>query len=220
MINIDYDKIYNIPQASSYQGSGVQLYRIVERLISKQSHDILDVGCGEGQFMSYIKSKRSVYIKGFDINRKKVVGCLSNDLDVFYCDITKHTFSSQYDTIIALQLLEHISNWQEILMNMINNAREVIVSVPYSEPEKPPIPCFHCHKLTNRSYHVNFLFTEETFRALLPNHKLFFKILKKSFFAKPSKRDFLKWFRYILSRLPGIQKKHFLIVRIMEEDQD
>lgn len=99
--------------------------------------DILEIGCGIGNFTEMITSYGNVY--AFDVDkfclettRKK----LKNKAKVGYGDIEKGKYffkRKKFDVIVCINVLEHIKNDKKALSNMINLLKRdgiLIILVP------------------------------------------------------------------------------------------
>ena len=51
-------------------------FQIITQLINKQSR-VLDVGCGDGGLMQYLKENKNVDIRGLEISKANVRKCIS-----------------------------------------------------------------------------------------------------------------------------------------------
>ena len=53
-----------------------QEFKIISNLINKNTR-VLDVGCGDGTLMEYLKNSRKIDIRGIEISKNNVQKCLS-----------------------------------------------------------------------------------------------------------------------------------------------
>ena len=82
-------------------------FRIISNLIEKNSR-ILDVGCGDGELMSFILNNISQDIRGIEISKTNVQKCISKGLTVIEGDAESDLFqfpASSLDFVIYLQYL-------------------------------------------------------------------------------------------------------------------
>ena len=108
-------------------------------LIRKTSGDIyskiLDVGCGGGILIKFLKENGFKDIYGIDISNKAIKICKKRGIkNVFIGDCTKMRFDkNMFDIIIAGDILEHIKN-EDIALNEFNRVLKkngkLIVFVP------------------------------------------------------------------------------------------
>ena len=102
----------NVFSIKEYENSSSQFELNYERFLpSAQNAQILDVGCGAGHFLYYLKKKGYTDFLGIDISRQQVDFCRENisqrveRADAFeYLKDKKKAF----DAVVANDLLEHI----------------------------------------------------------------------------------------------------------------
>jgi len=58
-----------------------QEFQIISDLIEKNTR-VLDVGCGDGTLMEYLKHNKEIDIRGIEISKDNVQKCLSKGLAV------------------------------------------------------------------------------------------------------------------------------------------
>ncbi len=81
-------------------------------LPASRSSPILDVACGEGALLSFLKENRYENLHGFDLSPENVSICHELGLD-FVCRfdalaVAEYQPEVQFETIFALDLLEHL----------------------------------------------------------------------------------------------------------------
>jgi len=71
---------------------------------------VLDVGCGEGEFIRLLRDK-GVETRGIDSDARMVEGCLGKGLDVVQADLFDYLpeHEGQFDGIFNSNLIEHLS---------------------------------------------------------------------------------------------------------------
>ena len=73
---------------------------------------ILEIGCGEGDLMQYLKNKFNCKILGIDISKRQVALAREKSLNVINYDIFEYleSFEDQkiYDLIILVDVIEHL----------------------------------------------------------------------------------------------------------------
>lgn len=99
----------------------------------KQIRDqkILEVGCGTGQLAEYLKDEGFTHYKGFDFSEKAIeIAKERVAMDFSAKDaLQKSSFEGEYNTIICLEVLEHVNEDLRILSN-IPIGTNIIFSVP------------------------------------------------------------------------------------------
>lgn len=69
---------------------------------------VLDVGCGNGEFIKRLPSYYSA--SGLEIDKNLVKQAVTNKLDVFHGKFNNYKFNSKYDCICMWHVIEHIEN--------------------------------------------------------------------------------------------------------------
>jgi len=94
---------------------------------------LLDVGCGKGTFLLWLKKHRpDVKTEGIDINPKYVEICRSKGLNVKLGDANNLTYQDKsFDVVTCFHVLEHLPNDREVLEKLIKIAKiRVILILP------------------------------------------------------------------------------------------
>jgi SAM-dependent methyltransferase len=112
-------------------------------VIEKQSHSILDVGCGQGNPMNIIKKRMNVgYSVGVDIFKPYLDYCKKEKIfsKVVLADVRKLSFPDKsFDVVLLDQIVEHLTEkeaWSLIKKAEKIARRQVIIATPIGE-------CFH-----------------------------------------------------------------------------
>ncbi len=94
---------------------------------------VLDLGCGDGSLLQYLKSERNVRGYGVEISDAGIVACIQNgvnviqnDLDSGLADFESHSF----DYVILSQTLQATRHTEPLIQEMLRVGREGIVSFP------------------------------------------------------------------------------------------
>lgn len=94
---------------------------------------VLDLGCGDGSLLRYLKETRSVRGYGVEISDMDIVSCIANgvnviqnDLDAGLSDFEDNTF----DFVILSQTLQATRYTEALIQEMLRVGREGIVSFP------------------------------------------------------------------------------------------
>jgi methionine biosynthesis protein MetW len=94
---------------------------------------VLDLGCGDGSLLRYLKEKRAVRGYGVEINDGDIVSCIvngvsviQNDLDAGLSDFEDNAF----DFVILSQTLQATRHTEALMKEMLRVGRAGIVSFP------------------------------------------------------------------------------------------
>ena len=94
---------------------------------------VLDLGCGDGKLLRYLRETRGIDGYGVEIDPESVLGCIRNDVDVIQIDIEGGLsgFEDQsFDHVIISQALQAMRATERILSEMLRVADEAVVSFP------------------------------------------------------------------------------------------
>jgi len=128
---------------------------------------ILDIGCGAGVYVSEMNI-RNKNCQGVEINSEYVDIALKSNLPVSTYDGKTIPFDDgSFNTVMAIEVLEHVDQWENLLMEMLRvAARRVIVTTPniaiLSKMQKHNVVPWHLLEAT----HLNF-FTKEIWRHII-----------------------------------------------------
>ena len=107
-------------------------FRIIADLIEKNCR-VLDVGCGDGELMSFILNNISNDIRGIEISKTNVQKCISKGLTVVEGDAEKDLFQfpdSSFDFVILSQTLQAFLNPENVLDELLRVGKKAVVTIP------------------------------------------------------------------------------------------
>ncbi len=116
------------------EGSQAFVFRHAKALeMVEKGTNALDVACGDGLLLHALLQK-GVSASGVDISEEGVKKCRGKGLDVSVVDIATENLPFQdgtFDTVIMLDVLEHVYAPEELLQEAIRVSRKyIIISVP------------------------------------------------------------------------------------------
>lgn len=94
---------------------------------------VLDLGCGDGKLLRYLRETKQVAGYGVEIDHDSVLGCIRNGVDVIQIDIEGGLsgFEDQsFNHVIISQALQAMHATERILGEMLRVAEEAVVSFP------------------------------------------------------------------------------------------
>jgi methionine biosynthesis protein MetW len=94
---------------------------------------VLDLGCGEGLLLKYLKQSREVRGYGIEISDANVLACVKNAVNVIQSDLETGLAgfdAGSFDYVILSQTLQAMRHTEEIIVEMLRVGRQGIVSFP------------------------------------------------------------------------------------------
>ena len=107
-------------------------FKIISELIENNTR-VLDVGCGDGTLMKYLKDEKHVDTRGLEISKKNVQDCTSKGLSVIEGNAEKdlHQFPNlSFDYVILSQTLQAFYNPEKVIDDLLRVANKAIVTIP------------------------------------------------------------------------------------------
>lgn len=94
---------------------------------------VLDLGCGDGRLLRYLRESKNVAGYGVEIDHDSVLNCIRNDVDVIQSDIEGGLSGFEdgsFDHVVISQALQAMLATEGILLEMLRVAEEAVVSFP------------------------------------------------------------------------------------------
>lgn len=105
---------------------------IIQSWISPESQ-VLDLGCGHGELLSFLKQHKQCKSYGLEINPDSIVSCVEKGLNVIEHDLNdglKHFKNGSVDTVIMTQALQAVDRPDLLLEDMLRVGKEAIITFP------------------------------------------------------------------------------------------
>ena len=109
-----------------------QEFKIISNLINKNTR-VLDVGCGDGTLMEYLKNSRKIDIRGIEISKNNVQKCLSKGLTVIEGDAEKDLLQfpdNSFDFVILSQTLQAFLTPEIVIKELLRVGKKAVVTIP------------------------------------------------------------------------------------------
>lgn len=94
---------------------------------------VLDLGCGHGDLLEYLKKHKQVKGTGIEFSEEKVAKCIERGLTVLQGDFRKEVCDypeGRFDVVVLSQTLQQIRDPKELLRDLLWIGKRVIVSFP------------------------------------------------------------------------------------------
>jgi methionine biosynthesis protein MetW len=102
------------------------------RLVPARSH-ILDLGCGDGTLLAYLRDHRHCTGYGVEIDDRKVQACLQRGINVLQLNLEDGLAmfeDNSFDLVLQIDTLQHLRNTETMLRETARVGRQAIVAFP------------------------------------------------------------------------------------------
>lgn len=108
--------------------------QIADFIMDFNPTSILDVGCGDGRFLSLLSSEISTKV-GCDLSSRAIVFAKAFNPEIDYRCVSANSITEKFDVVTAVEVLEHIpddhiSEFVSSLYNCTNPGGKIIICVP------------------------------------------------------------------------------------------
>ena len=106
--------------------------QIIASWISPDSR-VLELGCGKGDLLLWLKNHKQVMERGIEIRESKVVNCIENGISVLQGDINTEIIDypdQAFDYAICSQTLQQVYDPVSLIQSMLRVAGKCEVSFP------------------------------------------------------------------------------------------
>ena len=107
-------------------------FKIIAKLIEKNTR-VLDVGCGDGTLMEFLKDNNKIDIRGIEISKNNVQKCIGKGLTVIEGDAEKDLGQfpdGSFDFVILSQTLQAFLNPEKVISELLRVGKKAIVTIP------------------------------------------------------------------------------------------
>jgi len=107
-------------------------FKIIANLIEKDTR-VLDVGCGDGTLMEFLKDNNKIDIRGIEISKNNVQKCIGKGLTVIEGDAEKDLSQfpdESFDFVILSQTLQAFLNPEKVISELLRVGKKAIVTIP------------------------------------------------------------------------------------------
>ena len=107
-------------------------FQVIAELIEKEKK-VLDVGCGDGTLMEFLKSNKKTNIRGLEISKSKVQECIAKGLTVIEGNAEKDLAQfpdKSFDYVVLSQTLQAFLNPELVINELLRVGKKAIVTIP------------------------------------------------------------------------------------------
>ena len=93
-------------------------FKVIAGLLPKNTR-VLDVGCGDGSLMSFLRKEKNIEVRGLELNQENVQVCIRKGLPVIQgnAETELHQFPDQsFDYVVLSQTLQAFYNPEDCLL--------------------------------------------------------------------------------------------------------
>ena len=107
-------------------------FQVIAKLIEKNKK-VLDVGCGDGTLMEFLKNNKNINIRGLEISKNKVQECIAKGLTVIEGNAErdlKQFPDKSFDYVVLSQTLQAFLDPELVLKELLRVGKQAIVTIP------------------------------------------------------------------------------------------
>ena len=107
-------------------------FEVISKIIQNNKR-VLDVGCGDGTLMEYLKNNQQNDVRGLEPQKNLVQICISKGLPVIEGDAEKELKQfpeKSFDYVVLSQTLQAFLNPEEVLRQLLRIGKQTIISIP------------------------------------------------------------------------------------------
>lgn len=167
--------------------------KFISELIEPECN-VLDLGCGEGVFLHYLKSIKKMNVTGIEINQDKIFKCLSKGLNVVNSNLDEGLAlfdQSSFDYVILNETLQVLHQPIDLLTEMLRVGKTCIVGISNFGHWKTRVDLlFRGHMPVTEAFPFEWYNTPNIHLCTLKDFELAcsknnINIVKKFFYSKP-----------------------------------
>jgi methionine biosynthesis protein MetW len=107
-------------------------FEVISKIIQSNKR-VLDVGCGDGVLMEYLKNHQQNDVRGLEPQKELVQKSIAKGLSVIEGDAEKELFQfpkKSFDYVVLSQTLQAFFNPEEVLNQLLRIGKQTIVTIP------------------------------------------------------------------------------------------
>jgi methionine biosynthesis protein MetW len=107
-------------------------FKVIANLIETDRR-VLDVGCGDGTLMKFLKDNKNIDCRGMEISKNKIQKCIEKGLTVIEgnAEIDLIQFPNKsFDYVVLSQTLQAFLNPELVINELLRVGKKAIVTIP------------------------------------------------------------------------------------------
>ena len=107
-------------------------FKVIADIIEKNKR-VLDVGCGDGTLMRFLKDNKNIDCRGMEISKNKVQKCIEKGLTVIEGNAESDLIqfpNKSFDYAILSQTLQAFLNPELVINELLRVGKKAIVTIP------------------------------------------------------------------------------------------
>jgi methionine biosynthesis protein MetW len=107
-------------------------FKVIADLIEKNTR-VLDVGCGDGVLIEFLKDNKNIDIRGLEISKNKAQKCIEKGLTVIEGNAEfdlKQFPDKSFDYVVLSQTLQAFLNPELVINELLRVGKKAIVTIP------------------------------------------------------------------------------------------
>jgi methionine biosynthesis protein MetW len=105
---------------------------IIKDWIKPESR-VLDLGCGDGSFLTLLKQEKNIFDCGLDLNPDNITKCLLAGINIIEQDLDKglaNFSNNSFDTVLLTQTLQAVQKPDLLVEEMLRIGKKCIITFP------------------------------------------------------------------------------------------
>ena len=107
-------------------------FKVIADIIEKDKR-VLDIGCGDGTLMEFLKDNKNIDCRGMEISKNKVQKCIEKGLTVIEGNAENDLIqfpNKSFDYAILSQTLQAFLNPELVINELLRVGKKAIVTIP------------------------------------------------------------------------------------------
>jgi methionine biosynthesis protein MetW len=107
-------------------------FEVISKIIESNKR-VLDIGCGDGTLMQYLKANQQNDVRGLEPKKNLVQECIAKGLPVIEGDAEKELIQfpeKSFDYVVLSQTLQAFLYPEKVLTQLLRIGKQTIVSIP------------------------------------------------------------------------------------------